>query len=366
MERINKLIKLGSLLAFFVTVFAVGFAFSQITGYQINYKAYNFLPFNKDKAQVKAEADNAVKAKMLFVGDMMLDRHVGEKIKAKGFDYLFEGLKKDNFDLNSYDLINANLEGAMTDNGNYYPPNLDFDFAFSPAIAEDLKSYNFNIFNLANNHLRDQGERGITETGKNLDKLDIKYYGCADALVGDCSFKIYKVNNLDIGFVGLSMVYKKFDLEKAKKMINDLKNKTDLIIVNIHWGVEYSHTFNKIQSGIAYELVDAGVDIIIGHHPHVVQGMEIYQGKPIFYSLGNFIFDQYFSAATQEELVVEIEFKPDGQAVARLMPLLSKQSQPNLMVGEEKNKFLENIASWSKGDKELLEQIKTGEIKINF
>jgi poly-gamma-glutamate synthesis protein (capsule biosynthesis protein) len=155
-------------------------------------------------------------------------------------------------------------------------------------------------------------------------------------------------------------------LEKVKKIIADLNGRTDLIIVNIHWGVEYEHVFNKTQQDLARDLIDSGADIIIGHHPHVVQGLEIYKNKPIFYSLGNFIFDQDFSRDTQEELAVEINFNPDGQAKARLYPLLSRQSQPSLMAGKEKENYLKKIAGWSKGDSELFEQIKKGEMKINF
>jgi len=358
MEKINKLIKLLSLLAFFVVVLAVGFSLYRTT-------EFNFPVSSKNKSK----ADLAIKnksAKMLFVGDIMLDRHVGEKIKEEGFDYLFEGLKKDNFNFYGYDLISGNLEGAVTDGGNHYTPAQLYDFAFAPEVVNKLKNYNFTNFNLANNHLADQGERGIKETSANLDELKFYYYGCADGLVEDCSLAVRQVGDLKIGLAGFSMVYKKFDLAAASEKIKDLKDKVDLIIVNVHWGTEYSHIFNKIQQETAHQLIDAGADVIIGHHPHVVQGLELYKNKPIFYSLGNFIFDQYFSADTQEELAVEIDFKTDGQTVARLKPIISKQSQPGFMVGAEKERYLSKIAVWSKMEKELSEQIKLGEIKIIF
>ena len=111
-----------------------------------------------------------------------------------------------------------------------------------------------------------------------------------------------------------------------EKIISVLASATDMVIVNMHWGREYEHQYNKRQQEIAQALVDRGADMIIGHHPHVVQGMEIYHNKPIFYSLGNFIFDQYFSADTQEELAVEAVIDGEGMELV-LHPLKSRASR---------------------------------------
>jgi poly-gamma-glutamate synthesis protein (capsule biosynthesis protein) len=296
----------------------------------------------------------------------MLDRHVKEKMKNNDPAYLFQGLKNGKFDFNKYDLAHGNLEGAVTDGGDHYPPLYSYDFAFAPEAVARLKNYNFKAFNLANNHLTDQGEGGAAETRANLAKLNFLSYGCSDAQAGDCSFKIYQAGGLKIGLAGFSQVYKKLDPAEAKKIIEDLSARTDLVIVNMHWGVEYEHIFNKTQQDLAHKLIEAGADLIIGHHPHVVQGLEIYQNKLIFYSLGNFIFDQYFSRDTQEELAVEVAYEAGGQVKIVLYPLISRQSQPSLMIGKEKEKYLEKIAGWSKGDVKLLKQIKAGEIAVNF
>lgn len=367
MEKFAKFIIIACISALILVFFLVIWFFPQPVNFSKVFEINNFLPFNLDKGknpvvEVKKRQD----IKMLFLGDIMLDRHVKEKIAGQGVSYLFQGLKNDKFDFFKYDIVNANLEGAVTNGGSHYPPIFSYDFAFAPEVMEKFKDYNFNSFNLANNHLSDQGERGLNETRANLAKLNFQYYGCEDGQAGDCSFKIYKVNGVRIGLVGFSMVYKKFDQEKAKNLIADLETKADLVIINIHWGTEYSHVFNKIQEDTAHKLIDAGADIIIGHHPHVVQGIEIYNNKPIFYSLGNFIFDQYFSRDTQEELAVELNLEASGQAKVIFYPLISKQSQPSLMADTEKEKYLREIAGWSKGDDKLLEQIKNGEILINF
>ena len=109
--------------------------------------------------------------RLLFFGDLMIDRHVGEKITKYGFDYPFADIKRTTPDFwSGYDLISANLEGAATDRGAHYKPDQAYDFAFAPELIKKLHNYNFSFFNLANNHLADQGERGIIETENNLQK----------------------------------------------------------------------------------------------------------------------------------------------------------------------------------------------------
>ncbi|MCK4554656.1 CapA family protein, partial [Candidatus Parcubacteria bacterium] len=204
-------------------------------------------------------------------------------------------------------------------------------------------------------------ERGIIETRKNLDKLGFNYVGCRDGKVGECSSTVVALADKKIGIAGFSMVYSKLNTAKAEKVINDLASTTDLVIVNMHWGTEYKHQFNKLQQETAHTLIDAGADIIIGHHPHVVQDIEVYQGKPIFYSLGNFVFDQYFSQDTQEGLAIGVSIN-DEKTDFFLYPLKSKLSQVELMVGEEKKNFLQELIEWSEVDEEMSEQIQSGKL----
>jgi len=161
------------------------------------------------------------------------------------------------------------------------------------------------------------------------------------------------------------MVQDHFSLTEAKEMVEEADLESDLVIVNIHWGVEYEHFFNPYQKEWGRALVDAGADLIIGHHPHVVQGMEIYKGKPIFYSLGNFIFDQYFSEATQEGLALDINYK-DGELTINFLPYKSAQSAPKLLAEDTKSDWLEKYLTWSKLESDLEEQVKVGYLKLSF
>ncbi|MFH1522730.1 MAG: CapA family protein [Patescibacteria group bacterium] len=367
----NKIVKILSLVVVLLAVFYVGFIFylfslqddreDYFTGLfskksleQENKNYINNLPKNNDKS-----------LNFLFFGDMMLDRHVGEKIRADGLSYIFEKLAgEENRFFQGIDLISANLEGAVTNNGAHYLPVMDYDFAFAPELIQELKNYNFNFFNLANNHFADQGERGIIETRENLDELDFDYIGCQDGKVGECSIKIMDIAGQKIGMAGFSMVYSKLDDGKMTEVVSTLASSTDLVIINIHWGVEYEHYFNKTQQNIAYKLIEAGADIIIGHHPHVAQGMEIYKGKPIFYSLGNFIFDQYFSKDTQEGLAIGINVNNEKFDIF-FYPFKSKLSQAELMKDREKEEFLSNLLSWSDIQEEYIEEIKKGILIIN-
>jgi poly-gamma-glutamate synthesis protein (capsule biosynthesis protein) len=145
--------------------------------------------------------------------------------------------------------------------------------------------------------------------------------------------------------------------------VKDIRNSNTgvFIIVNIHWGDEYQKSSSSFQQNLAHKIIDAGADLIIGHHPHVVQDIGFYKGKLIFYSLGNFIFDQYFSKDTQQGLAVELEFFSD-KAIYRLLPIQSHLSQPFLMEEEIKSAFLKDLAQ--KSSHELKEEIENGKIEI--
>ncbi len=284
----------------------------------------------------------------LFFGDMMLDRHVGERLKNKHVGFLLDGLAgEDKIFFSGFDIIGANLEGAVTDGGAHYSPQNAYDFAFSPDRIAELKDFGFNYFTLANNHFSDQGVKGVEETRKNLQALDFYFSGAPDAQIDEYSRQDMEISGQKVSLIGLSMVYAHFDLEVATELVKAAASTTDLVVINIHWGTEYEHQFNRYQQDIGHALVEAGADIIIGHHPHVVQGMEVYQGKPIFYSLGNFIFDQYFSSDTQESLAVKLNVGVSTTTI-HFVPLRSTASAPRLLDDKERENFFQKYLTWSK------------------
>jgi len=281
-----------------------------------------------DNEQVMTDYTKEIK--FLFFGDLMLDRNVKNKIDKYGLDYLLEELKNTNFTY-GYDVIACNLEGTVSDGGQHYLPDNLYDFAFAPELISQLKNYYFNYLSVANNHLSDQGNRGIEETYKNLSSENFYYSGCRDAFLspsttstviswGDsmpilneanCSDIILKINGQKVAMLSISAVYEEIDQEEILNRIKKLKSESDWLIVNSHIGIEYQTLSSKKQRDLYRAMIDAGADAIIGHHPHVAQEYEIYKEKPIFYSLGNFIFDQYFSAETQSGLAIALIFKVD-------------------------------------------------------
>lgn len=283
--------------------------------------------------------------KFLFFGDLMMDRSVRVNIEARGF-YILDDLKKKKF-LEGYDFVGVNLEGVVTNEGEHYAPVKKYDFAFPPEYAQEVVKAGFNYFALSNNHMADQGEQGIVETRENLSKLPGVYYsGSKSGEVDDDSVVIVEKKDKRIAFVSYSMMSGRInDLvrnEKIEKQVEEVKSKVDFVVVNIHWGVEYQENFNEWQQALGYKMIDKGADVVIGHHPHVRQGVEVYEGKPIFYSLGNFVFDQYFSRETQRSYAVEITWLDDNIEFV-LHPLKGENSKAILLEGEEKEEGLREI-----------------------
>ena len=294
----------------------------------------------------------------LLVGDIMLDRGVENLIKQNSIYYPFQ--KISHF-LRGIDIVFGNLEGPVVNNPLEFPAN-SLKFAFNPEVIKGASWCNFNLFSLANNHTLDMGKEGLEETEKWLKKYGINFVG--DPLSGSS-------DNLNSAFLGDNITFLAFNQifpfmvqeEEIIKIIKTIKslNPDNILIVSMHWGEEYKLINSPAQQKLAHRLIEAGADLIIGHHPHVVQNIEKYQEKLIFYSLGNFIFDQYFSPETQQGLAVGLEIYPD-RLVCRLFPLQINLCQPALMEQNKASEFLIQLAKRS--DEKLVDEIKGGIIKI--
>lgn len=296
-----------------------------------------------------------------IVGDIMLDRNVHKKTQTVGQgDYNFP------FGLFStgtlqYDFRIANLEGPITNNKSIVSPN-NLSFTFSPNYLEPLKN-NFDIVNLGNNHTHNFGRNGLAQTHKYLDDFGIKYFGDPYNTTSSLSLIVEK-NNIKIGLVGFHQLIG-YGFDDFLEEIKNLRSQVDYLIALPHWGIEYNDInpgqFQKTQ---ARQIVDAGVDLIIGTHPHVIQPIEKYNDKLIFYSLGNFIFDQYFSPETMRGLTVNLILeKKDDKIIStlELLPIkLNLDYQPYFVQDQDKQDILNFIANNSWVDESVREQIKLG------
>jgi poly-gamma-glutamate synthesis protein (capsule biosynthesis protein) len=295
---------------------------------------------------------------VLFVGDIMLDRSVEYLMKQNSIYYPFQKISQF---LRGIDIVFANLEGPVVKN----PPEFSDDslkFAFSPEIIEGVSWSNFNLFSLANNHTLDMGKEGLKETKDWLKKYQINFVGSPLTSSSDNPDSFFSRDN--ITFLAFNRIFpftvKEKEIIKTIKMVKSLKP-DNFLIVSLHWGEEYKSINSPAQQSLAHKIIEAGADLIIGHHPHVVQNIEKYQGKLIFYSLGNFIFDQYFSKETQQGLAVGLEIYPD-RLVCQLFPFQINLSQPVLMERDKANEFLMQLANRS--DVKLVDEIESGIIKI--
>jgi poly-gamma-glutamate synthesis protein (capsule biosynthesis protein) len=239
---------------------------------------------------------------ILFTGDIMLDRTVRTTIEKNGFEYPFIAVE-DIF--KETDLAIGNLEGTITSNPSVSTKNYSvLHFTFDQSVGAGLKTIGFSGFSQANNHALDFGQDGFLETETNLSQAGLFSFGSPSNDVN--LSKQVTIDGQNVCFIGYMPLYK----ETTKPIIDEiakLKPACNFITVFAHWGVEYETSESATQKREAHELIDAGADLIIGAHPHVIEPIEIYKGKAVFYSLGNFIFDQDFSLATRQGLVVRLE-----------------------------------------------------------
>lgn len=295
------------------------------------------------------EAEKSERISVLNFGDMMLSRNV-EKAMQRGLDP-FEKIRgvEGNF-LRGVDFISANFEGAITDKESC--PIKYHSFVLKPEIVNLISKNNINLLNLANNHISDCGKDGLSETGGFLSARAIYAFGGFSA---EKSFVVREISDKKIVFVGIDFTLHSDDPTPYAEKIRELKRNNDYVAVNVHWGFEYHKVPSKEQREIAHILVDSGADLIIGHHPHVVQSVEIYENRAIFYSVGNFVFDQ-IGEGKDEGIGVGAVFEPEGTRYF-IFPYNIKNYQPALLSPPQAktfcDQFLQGIAGQNGCDFEV-------------
>ncbi len=250
------------------------------------------------------ETGESEKAHIIFGGDMLFDRYIRKVSIQNGAGYVFSCI---NTVLAGADLVVANLEGPITLEASVSLDSLpggegNYMFTHPPYTAELLKKHNIDVVNLANNHIWNFGKEGIEETLSILDSANVSYIG--DPFV-------YRTERRIVGGVPLAFVaFTEFggqSFEDVERVIQRSRAEGYVPVVYTHWGEEYVEA-TESERVWAHRFVDAGAALVIGSHPHVVQEYEEYQGVPIYYSLGNFIFDQYFTDEVRNGLLLRATF----------------------------------------------------------
>ncbi|HWC57632.1 MAG TPA: CapA family protein [Candidatus Paceibacterota bacterium] len=280
---------------------------------------------------------------LIFVGDIMMDRGVKQSVLNNfGGDYnaLFANAPY----LKNADIAFANLEGTVATSGHNVGSR--FSFHMDPVSVGALKNAGFDIVSFANNHVGDWSMEAFTESLQHLRDNDILYAGAGSDYADASAPRIIDVRGIKIGFLGATDVGPDWLAAKSDtpgiilasnphlpNIIATAKQKVDILVMSFHWGVEYSPA-NARQEALARGAIDAGADIIVGTHPHVMQRVEWYKGKPIFYSLGNFVFDQYFSPYTLEGMVADVSVDPQTKEISATEEVapISKQFVPQPLI----------------------------------
>ncbi|MCK4592813.1 CapA family protein, partial [Candidatus Parcubacteria bacterium] len=295
-----------SLTAIFIIIFGCVFILRTNNSFNItnNSQVQDFIkevPAETEKTGVKLKKEENNEIKMIAVGDIMLSRTVEQKMIEYG-DYKYPFLKTAEI-INKADIVFGNLETTIM-SGRIIKSE-EMIFRANPKSVEGLKLAGFNILNLANNHIMNFGKSGLESTIKNLDENNILHIGA-----GISEKEIYKpaiknVKGTKFAFLGFTYnsdqrkisngkIYgvANMEIEKMKEGVRKAKLENDIVIVSMHAGTEYKISSSCFQENFARNAIDAGADLVIGHHPHAVQNIEKYKEGYILYSLGNFVFDQ--------------------------------------------------------------------------
>lgn len=257
---------------------------------------------------VAVDRDDAI---ILFGGDLMFDRSVRIAMRENGDDHVFSCLPNSLWDT---DLVVANLEGPVTTHssvsvGSAVGSAENTTFTFATSTATLLKRHNMQLVNLGNNHIMNFGREGLLQTKEWLEKAGVAYFGDPDAME-DAKVARPSINGIPFSFVNWS----DWTSDKTDHTVAQVRKEAEsgrVVVVYTHWGNEYVPPTPQMRQ-LAHSFVDAGAAIVIGSHPHIVQEHETYQGRPIYYSLGNFVFDQYFNEEVRNGLLLRIAFTKEG------------------------------------------------------
>lgn len=299
----------------------------------------------------EAEADLAESITFAFVGDIMLAGRVGRKVVQTGdYGYPFEHVKQI---FQQADIVFGNLEVVLSGKSiteNRKIPGKGYVFKVPPLFGQALKAGGLTMVSLANNHALDGGRKGLLDTLNALDHYGIRYVGAGRNFDHAYSMKVIERKGRKIGFLAFTDLINKpggrptmtkpgVALLKGKEkfaldLIRTAAAKADLLVVSVHWGIEGATRPSWRQKQWARKFIEAGADIVIGHHPHRVQPVEVYKGKIIAYSLGNFVFDSPGYGSRKSTILLITSCNHEELRFTEL-PVLITEAQPRPQSTEE-------------------------------
>lgn len=298
--------------------------------------------------------------RLVAVGDLMLGDHpvcighgIRSTIEAKGFDFITEGISSR---LQDVDIAFGNLESVLSDYD--YNPDLlsSVELRGRPDDAQNLAKLGFNVINVANNHAMQHGIGAFKETVDLLERENIDVIGLNKNNGSNLLLK--EINGVRLAFLGYSLRPEKFcksappyALSNEDDIIAQIKEVgrsfEGTIVVSLHWGEEYLNYPSTSQMLFARKLIDEGVSLILGHHPHVLQGIEEYQDGLIVYSLGNCIFDKW-QKNPRETILLSCNLTNDGIDEYDCEPVyIRKDFKLTLASGRVKRRIIKNLNQYN-------------------
>lgn len=308
------------------------------------------------------EAANEECVTVTFAGDILFDPEYGvmAALQLNGGN-IANGIMPDVIaEMKSADIMMLNNEFPYSDAGT---PTEDKKFTFraEPSYVSYLHDLGVDIVSLANNHAYDYGEEAFLDTMSTLKSAGIPYVGAGADEQEAMSPVYYIINDMKIAFVSATQiekaeypdtkgaeenspgVFRCWDGEKLLQAVTRAKRNSDFVIVYVHWGTENEEETDWAQDKQAPELVEAGADIIIGSHPHILQKIDVINGVPVVYSLGNF----WFNSKTVDTGMVKIEVSKEGLQSLRFIPCLQSEYRTAMVTGEEKERILNLMRNMS-------------------
>ena len=294
-------------------------------------------------------------------GDVMGDRKVGTLLDKSGGAAAFEGVKSY---MEGAHLAFVNLEGPISDKGTRNSIK-EYTFRARPALLDGLLSAGIDVVSLANNHILDYGSKAMNDCIERLDTAGIKHAGAGSDLEKASAPTLLDTPAGTVALIAASQITASFaatneragtfyiySSAKSRKTLTDkvaeAAKQADFVVVSLHWGTEYDATADSSEIDFAHEIVDAGADLILGHHPHVIQGLEIYKDRLIVYSMGDFVWD-WHSAYTGESFVLQVTLPLDGAPWGTIVPvfLSTKTGAPAMADAKTAERILSRLTKLS-------------------
>lgn len=299
------------------------------------------------------------------VGDLMLAGRWAPDLKKSGYDYAFGGVTKE---LAKGDINIANLESPISTGGTEFKTK-KFRFRAEPQVVAAIRKAGFNLVTLANNHTMDFGGKALVDTIQNLEKAGIVSLGAGKNLQEARKMALYKIKGKKVAFLGYSLTqpieffagenragtapgYERLVVEDVARAHKE----ADYVVVSFHWGTEATGVVRDYQRRTAHAAIDAGADVIIGHHPHVLQGIERYRNGIIFYSLGNFTFVGR-SKTADVSAIIRLTLADKRKAEILPLDVLYRRVgyQPKILSGKPAKEVIERLNKLSRPFKTVID-----------